>query len=351
MPAEAFERKLVAIVAADIAGSSRLIGLDEEGTIGRFRAIRREVIEPAVATHRGRVFKWTGDGFLAEFPSVVDAMRCAFAVQIATAKREAPFPPDRKIRLRVGIHLGDIVVDDNDILGDGVNIAARLQELAAPDGICISGIVNEQVHGRLDYRLEDLGEQNLRNINRVVRVYRALPPQRLSRRTPKPSLNSLVSETSPTTPNRPWWRYFAFPILGSFAFFYLIAAPMHFYFEIGMDGVFHHHSFWDACLAPMTTGILYLVAFTILVEVSVRLNSYREPTKVTPIAKGVTQWIMTVLLVSLLGFGLTLFILGQNATDKFSDLVVIPQLFVALASVPLAFVIHSAILEYERVRG
>jgi class 3 adenylate cyclase len=367
MPAEGFEGKLVAILAADIAGSSRLIGLDVEGHVARFRSLRREIIEPTIEKHRGRIFKSTGDGFLAEFPSVVDAVRCAVAMQTASTAREAAIPQERQIAFRIGINLGEVIVEDNDFFGDDVNIAARLQELAAPGGICISGIVRDQVHRRLDYLLADLGEQNLRNITQPVRAYRVSLPQRASRRPPRSSTRTASGfsrpEVTPAAPDDPhidspspataptWLRFFAVPILGSFAFFYLIAAPMHFYFEIGKDGVSNHHSFWDACLAPMTSGVLYIVAFTILVEVSVRLNSYHEPTKVTPIAKGVLQWIMTVLLVSLLGFGLTLYILGQNTIDKNIDLVIIPQLFVALASVPLAFVIHSSILEYERVRG
>src|ERR1051326_4011070 len=136
MPVEAFERKLVAILAADIAGYSRLIGLDEEGTLARLRDLRRDVIDPQVAAHRGRIVKTTGDGILVEFQSVVDAVRCAIATQSVTAGREAALPPERRIAFRVGINLGDIVVEGDDILGDGVNIAARLEGLAHARGTC-----------------------------------------------------------------------------------------------------------------------------------------------------------------------------------------------------------------------
>src|SRR5262249_27846797 len=140
MPAETVERKLAAILAADIAGYSRLIGLDEEGTLARLRELRRELIDPIIAEYRGRIVKTTGDGLLVEFPSIVDAVRCAIVVQRATAEREMTLPQDRRIDFRVGINLGDIVVDGDDILGDGVNIAARLEGIAEPGGICISGV-------------------------------------------------------------------------------------------------------------------------------------------------------------------------------------------------------------------
>ena len=172
MPEQRVERKLVAILAADVAGYSRLIGLDEEGTLARLKALRREVIDPEIASHRGRIVKTTGDGLLVEFASVVDAVRCAVAVQRATSDREAERPQENRIQFRAGINLGDIVVDGDDILGDGVNIAARLEGIAEPRGICISGIVYEQVRGKVEVEFSDLGRQSLKNIAQPVQAYR-----------------------------------------------------------------------------------------------------------------------------------------------------------------------------------
>ena len=169
------ERRLAAILAADVAGYSRLIGVDEEGTLDRLRSIRAEVIDPAIAAHRGRLVKTTGDGFLVEFASVVDALRCAVEVQREIADRGADAPADRRIEFRIGIHQGDIVVEDGDIFGDGVNVAARLEALAEPGGICVSARVQEDAAGRLDLAFADLGEQNLKNIARPIRVYRVGP--------------------------------------------------------------------------------------------------------------------------------------------------------------------------------
>ena len=137
------DRRLAAILAADVAGYSRLIGADEEGTLGRLKLIRAEVIDPAIAAHRGRLVKTTGDGLLVEFASVVDALRCAVEVQREIADRGTDTPVDRRIELRIGIHQGDIVVEDGDIFGDGVNVAARLEALAEPGGICVSARVQE----------------------------------------------------------------------------------------------------------------------------------------------------------------------------------------------------------------
>ena len=170
------ERRLVAILAADVAGYSRLIEADEEGTLGRLRALRAETIDPRIAAHKGRIVKTTGDGLLVEFSSVVDAVRCAAEMQAAMAESNAPLPPDRRIDFRIGVHQGDIVVEDDDIFGDGVNIAARLEGLAEPGGICISARVREDAGGRLDLAFEDLGEQALRNISRPVRVFRVRCP-------------------------------------------------------------------------------------------------------------------------------------------------------------------------------
>jgi len=171
MPEQPIERKLAAILAADIAGYSRLVGQDEEGTLARLRALRRELIDPTIAEHRGRIFKTTGDGVLVEFASVVDAVRCAVAVQRATAAREAALVQERRIEFRVGVNLGDIVVEGDDILGDGVNIAARLEAIAAPGGICLSGAAFDQVEGKIGAVFTDLGNRQLKNIARPVRVF------------------------------------------------------------------------------------------------------------------------------------------------------------------------------------
>jgi adenylate cyclase len=166
------ERRLAAILAADVAGYSRLIGADEEGTLNRLRSIRAEVIDPVIATHRGRLVKTTGDGLLVEFASVVGALRCAVEIQREIASQGPDAPSERRIELRIGIHQGDIVVEDGDIFGDGVNVAARLEALAAPGGICVSARVQEDVAGRLDLAFADIGEQSLKNITRPIRVYR-----------------------------------------------------------------------------------------------------------------------------------------------------------------------------------
>jgi adenylate cyclase len=166
------ERRLAAIFAADVAGYSRLIGADEEGTLTRLKALRAEVIDPKIGAHGGRIVKTTGDGLLAEFSSVVDAVRCAGEMQAALAERNAAITADSRIEFRVGIHQGDIVVDDGDIFGDGVNVAARLEGLAQPGEICVSARVQEDAAGRLDLAFEDMGEQALKNIARPVRAYR-----------------------------------------------------------------------------------------------------------------------------------------------------------------------------------
>src|ERR1051326_5070735 len=166
------ERRLAAILAADVAGYSRLIGADEEGTLHRLRSIRSEVIDPRIADHRGRLVKTTGDGLLVEFGSVVDALRCATDVQQEMARRNTTVGEADRIAFRVGIHMGDIVVEDGDILGDGVNVAARLEGIAEPGGICVSARVQEDAAGRLDLKFEDLGEQSLKNIARPIHAYR-----------------------------------------------------------------------------------------------------------------------------------------------------------------------------------
>jgi adenylate cyclase len=165
-------RRLAAILAADVAGYSRLMGADEEGTLGRLKSLRADVIDPKIAEHHGRIVKTTGDGLLVEFGSVVDALRCAVEIQTALANSNDPMPQDQRIEIQVGINVGDIVVEDGDIFGDGVNVAARLEGLAEPGGICVSARVREDAAGRLDLAFEDLGEQSLKNIARSVRVFR-----------------------------------------------------------------------------------------------------------------------------------------------------------------------------------
>jgi len=165
------ERRLAAILAVDVAGYSRLMGEDEEGTLAALRAVRRDLAHPKIAEHRGRIVKTTGDGLLAEFASVVDAARCAVEVQREMIARNAAVPAERRIEFRMGINVGDIIIEDGDIFGDGVNIAARLEALAEPGGICLSAAAHEQVRDRLDLTFDDLGEQQVKNITRPVRTY------------------------------------------------------------------------------------------------------------------------------------------------------------------------------------
>ena len=164
-------RRLAAIVSADVAGYSRLMGRDESGTLAALKAVRKEVVDPAIASHGGRIVKTTGDGLLLEFPSVVNAVRCSVEVQTAMADRTAETDEDRRIAFRVGINLGDIIVEDDDIFGDGVNVAARLQEIAPLGGICISSRVHEDVRDRLDAAFDDGGMQTFKNITRPVQVW------------------------------------------------------------------------------------------------------------------------------------------------------------------------------------
>jgi adenylate cyclase len=165
-------RKLVAILVADVVGYSRLAGTDEDRTLSRLRGLRSDLIDPAIAANHGRVVKRTGDGSLIEFRSVVDAVRCAIEVQTGLIERNAGLPPERRIEFRVGIHLGDVVEEsDGDLMGDGVNIAARLQSIAKPGAICLSEQAYWQVKGRLDLKVTDLGNTQLKNIAEPVRVY------------------------------------------------------------------------------------------------------------------------------------------------------------------------------------
>jgi adenylate cyclase len=165
-------RKLAAILAADVAGYSRLAGADEDRTLARLRALRSDLVDPTIAVHKGRVVKRTGDGIIIEFRSVVDAVRCAIEVQNGMVERNAGLPPERRIEFRVGVHLGDVVEEsDGDLMGDGVNIAARLEGIADPGGICLSEDAYRQVRSRLDLAISDLGETTLKNITEPVRVY------------------------------------------------------------------------------------------------------------------------------------------------------------------------------------
>jgi adenylate cyclase len=165
-------RRLAAILAADVAGYSRLMGADEEGTLERLKALRRELVDPKIAEHHGRIVKTTGDGMLVEFASVVDAVRCAVAVQEAMPERDTGAAADNRIELRIGINLGDVIVEGDDLYGDGVNVAARLEGIAEPGGICISEDAFRQVRGKIEAAFADIGEQSLKNIARLVRVYR-----------------------------------------------------------------------------------------------------------------------------------------------------------------------------------
>jgi adenylate cyclase len=165
------ERRLAAVLAADVAGYSRLMGLDEEGTLARLKAVRKALVDPTIAVHRGRIVKTTGDGMLVEFASAVDAVRCAIEVQHGMAGQSADGPPHTRIEFRIGIHLGDIIFDDNDIFGDGVNIAARLEGIAEPGGVSISDDTYRQIRDRVDAAFDDKGETALKNIARPVRVF------------------------------------------------------------------------------------------------------------------------------------------------------------------------------------
>ena len=174
MASDQIKRKLAAILAADIAGYSRLMGADEAGTLARLKEYRRELIDPKNKQYRGRIVKTTGDGILMEFPSVVDAISCSLEVQQGMRERNADIPPEKRIEFRIGINLGDVIVEGRDLYGDGVNIAARLEGLAEPGGICISHTVLNHARGKIAFEFEDLGELALKNIVQPVHVYRLL---------------------------------------------------------------------------------------------------------------------------------------------------------------------------------
>jgi adenylate cyclase len=172
LTSERVERRLAAVLAADVAGYSRLMGADEEGTLARLKAARKALVDPSIASHRGRIVKTTGDGVLVEFASAVDAVRCSVEIQRAMAARNADVPPDARIEFRIGVHVGDIIIDDNDIFGDGVNLAARLEGIAEPGGICLSDDAQRQIRGKVDITFDDMGPQALKNISEPMRAWR-----------------------------------------------------------------------------------------------------------------------------------------------------------------------------------
>ena len=212
MVTERVERRLTAVLAADVAGYSRLMGADEEGTLAQLKAHRRALVDPKITEHRGRIVKTTGDGMLVEFASVVDALRCAVEIQRGMAERNAEVPQDKRIEFRMGINVGDIIIDGDDIFGEGVNVAARLEGLAEPGSICVSGRVQEDARGKLDLAFEDAGEQQLKNIERSVRVYRVRPSGTVASSRPalplpdKPSIAVLPFQNMSGDPEQ---EYFA----------------------------------------------------------------------------------------------------------------------------------------------
>ncbi len=165
------QRRLAAIVSADVAGYSRLMGRDESGTLAALKALRQDVVDPLSPAMEGASSRRPGDGLLLEFPSVVNAVRCAVEIQRGMVKHNADVPAEQRIEFRIGVHVGDVIADGDDIFGDGVNVAARLETLAEPGEICVSARVYEDVAGRIDASFDDMGEQSLKNINRLVRIY------------------------------------------------------------------------------------------------------------------------------------------------------------------------------------
>jgi adenylate cyclase len=192
LPGERVDRRLAAVLAADIAGYSRLMGRDEERTLAQLKLLRKTLVDPGIASHHGRIVKTTGDGMLVEFASAVDATRFAVQVQHAMSQHNVDVPPDLRIEFRIGIHLGDIIIDDNDIFGDGVNIAARLEGIAQPGGVCISDDTHRQVRGKVDIVFDDLGEQRLKNITEPMRAWHM-----------RPTAGSAPSGSSGPAPERP----------------------------------------------------------------------------------------------------------------------------------------------------
>jgi TolB-like protein/class 3 adenylate cyclase len=199
LTSERVERRLAAVLAADVAGYSRLMGRDEEGTLAQLKSLRKSRVDPCIAAHRGRIVKTTGDGMLVEFASAVDAARCAIEVQRGVAAQNADLPQDTRIEFRIGIHVGDIIIDDNDIFGDGVNIAARLEGIAEPGGVCISDDAQRQVRGKVEVGFDDMGPQSLKNISEPMRAWRV----RLDGSAASPAPAKLSAETAAALPEKP----------------------------------------------------------------------------------------------------------------------------------------------------
>lgn len=201
MSDERVERRLAAVLAADVAGYSRLMGADEEGTLARLKAVRKDLVDPTIASHRGRIVKTTGDGMLVEFASAVDAARSAIEIQRGMAERNADVPQQIRLEFRIGIHVGDIIIDENDIFGDGVNIAARLEGIAEPGGLCISDDAQRQIRGKIDLAFDDMGPQVLKNIVEPMRSWRLLldentPSKRSEKPSSEPALRTLPGKPS-----------------------------------------------------------------------------------------------------------------------------------------------------------
>jgi len=201
LTSERVERRLAAVLAADVAGYSRLMGIDEEGTLARLKAVRKTLVDPAIAAHRGRIVKTTGDGALVEFASAVDAARSAIEVQRGMAERNADVPQQIRLEFRIGIHVGDIIIDENDIFGDGVNIAARLEGIAEPGGVCISDDAQRQIRGKIDIAFLDMGPQVLKNIVEPMRSWRLLldentPSEKSEKPSSEPALLTLPDKPS-----------------------------------------------------------------------------------------------------------------------------------------------------------
>jgi TolB-like protein/class 3 adenylate cyclase/Tfp pilus assembly protein PilF len=192
------ERRLAAVLAADVAGYSRLMGRDEEGTLAQLKSFRKALVDPAISEHRGRIVKTTGDGMLVEFASAVDAARCAIEVQRGMAERNAEVPQELRIEFRIGVHVGDIIIDENDIFGDGVNIAARLEGIGEPGGVCVSDDAHRQIRGKVDIPFDDMGSQTLKNIVEPMRVWSA----RLAGNTPS-SAKSAAAVQPLALPDKP----------------------------------------------------------------------------------------------------------------------------------------------------
>jgi TolB-like protein/class 3 adenylate cyclase len=248
LSSEHVERRLAAILAADVAGSCRLIGIDEEGTLAQLKALRKTLFDPKIAQHHGRIVKNTGDGALVEFASVVDAVRCADDVQRGVAEQNTDVPQDKRIEFRIGIHVGDIIIADDDIFGDGVNIAVRLEGIAEPGGICISDDAHRQVRGKVESTLEDMGAQTLKNIAEPMRAWRVRigPSSSPATKTPteaaqplalpdKPSIAVLPFENMSGDPEQ---EYFAdgmveeiITALSRFKSFFVIARSSSFTFK------------------------------------------------------------------------------------------------------------------------